>query len=136
MAKVREFMTSEVVSIGSEGRLNEAARLMKQHDVGVLPVVDDGRLCGVVTDRDIVVKGLAEGNQGGKVGDIMSRDPVTLSPDDDDKRAEKLMSDNEVRRLIVCEDDRIVGMVSVGDLAVNASEKRAGEVMEKTGPGS
>lgn len=136
MAKVRDFMSKDVVCIDSNAHLNEAARLMKDNDIGVLPVMADGKLAGVLTDRDIVVKGMAEGKQGARVEDIMSSDPVTLSPDDDDRKAEHLMSKNEVRRLIVCENDQVVGMVSVGDLAVNSNEKRAGEVMEKTGPGS
>jgi CBS domain-containing protein len=134
MTKVRDFMSKNIVSISSEARLNDAARLMKQHDVGVLPVCDGNSLSGVVTDRDLVIKGLAEGRTGAQVSDVMTRDVVTLSPEDDEKKAQRLMSDNDVRRLPVCEDNRIVGMVSVGDLAVRTNEKRAGEVMEQTGP--
>jgi CBS domain-containing protein len=136
MPKVKDFMSKDIVSVSSDARLNDAARLMKQHDVGVLPVCDGNKLRGVVTDRDIVVKGLAEGRAGGHVSDVMTRDVVTLSPDDDDKKAQQLMSDNDVRRLPVCDNNEIVGMVSVGDLAVRTDEKRAGEVMEKTGPSS
>jgi CBS domain-containing protein len=134
MTRVRDFMTTDVVSVGPESDLNKAAQLMKQHDVGILPVVEGEKLCGVVTDRDIVIKGLAEGKQAARVSEVMSGNIVSLSPDDDENTARKLMSDNDVRRLPVCQDDRLVGMVSVGDLAVRTDERHAGEVMEKTGP--
>jgi CBS domain-containing protein len=134
MAKVRDFMTTSVVTVSSDMQLTDAARLMRDEDVGVLPVVDGGQLKGVVTDRDLVVRGLADGKQSGRVGDLLTEYLVCLEPDDDEKQAEKLMSENDVRRLPVVENGRLVGMVSVGDLAVRANDKRAGKVMERTGP--
>ncbi|MCC7366495.1 MAG: CBS domain-containing protein [Dehalococcoidia bacterium] len=127
-------MTPEVITVCSSDSLSHAARLMRDSDIGVLPIVDDGKVCGVVTDRDLVIRGLADGRPDACVGDVASGDVVCLAPDDDDKRAEALMSEHDVRRLPVVEDGRLVGMVSVGDLAVGASDKRAGKVMESTGP--
>lgn len=134
MAKVREFMTPDVVTIERQAPVREAARLMKEHDIGLLPVVEDGELCGVVTDRDLVVRAMASDGGASTVGDILTKDLVCLKPDDDEKDAEKLMSENDVRRLPVVDRGRLVGMVSVGDLAVRSNDKLAGKVMEQTGP--
>ena len=134
MARVRDFMTTGVMTVDSSAELVEAARLMRDCDVGVLPVMQDGRLRGMVTDRDIVTRALASGKFKATVGEILTEDLVCLSPDDDEKEAQKRMSDNDVRRLPVVEDGKVVGMVSVGDLAVRRSDKLAGKVMEETGP--
>jgi len=107
---------------------------MREEDVGVLPVVDNGSLAGIVTDRDIVVRALADGRNDANVDDVMSSNPVTLSPDDDERQAEQLMAQYESRRLAVTDGQRLVGMLSVGDLAVRADERLAGQVMEETGP--
>lgn len=133
MAKIRDFMTTDLVTVNAQAEIAEAARLMRDADVGVLPVVDGERVRGVITDRDIVVRGIAEGKSAARVGDIMREGLVSLSPDDDEEHAEKLMSDNDVRRLPVLENGKLVGIVSVGDLA-QRNQKRAGKVMEKTGP--
>jgi|SwirhisoilCB2_FD_contig_61_6454679_length_1519_multi_1_in_0_out_0_1 CBS domain-containing protein len=134
MTKVRDFMTTDLVTVNVQAALAEAARLMRDADVGVLPVTDGKEVLGVITDRDIVIRGLAEGKVGAKVGEIMVDGLVSLSPDDDEQAAVKLMSDNDVRRLPVMEGGHLVGMVSVGDIAVRASDKKAGKVMDKTGP--
>jgi CBS domain-containing protein len=134
MTKVRDFMTTDLVTVNVQAALAEAARLMRDADVGVLPVTDGKDVLGVITDRDIVIRGLAEGKVGAKVGEIMVDGLVSLSPDDDEQAAVKLMSDNDVRRLPVMEGGHLVGMVSVGDIAVRASDKKAGKVMDKTGP--
>lgn len=134
MQTVREFMTAEVVTIPSDSPIEDAARLMRQHDVGVLPVMDGESFRGVVTDRDIVVKALAEGRFDEQVGAIASTSLVTVSPEDDVRRAAELMAESDVRRLPVCEDGRLIGMVSVGDIATRVNAGAAGIVMEHTGP--
>lgn len=136
MPSVSEFMTKNPVTISSKGSIEEAAKLMRQHDVGLLPVMDGDSFCGVITDRDIVVKGLADGKAGGSVGSIATSKVVSLSPSDDVKKAVELMSKTDVRRLPVCENGRLVGIVSVGDLATRTESKNAGTVMEETGPES
>lgn len=134
MAKVKEFMTSKVITVEGGADVSTAAKLMRDHDIGILPVVDGGQLKGVVTDRDIVVKALAAGKADATVSSIASGQVISLSPEDDAKDAEKLMSDNDVRRLAVVDAGKVVGIVSVGDLAVRTDEKRAGNVMQQTGP--
>ena len=91
---------------------------MKESDIGDVLVSDDGKLCGVVTDRDIVVRGLAEGRASARLGDICSRELVTVPPDGEVDEAARLMSEHALRRLPVTDHGRPVGMVSIGDLAV------------------
>ena len=134
LAKVRDFMTTNVVTIGSQAMISEAARLMRDHDIGLLAVVDAGDLRGVVTDRDLVVRCVAAGMTDGPVASVLSSDVICLGVDDDADDAEKRMSKNNVRRLPVLDGGKLVGMVSVGDLAVRSNEKLAGKVMENTGP--
>jgi len=134
MARVREFMSSDVITVGSGEMPRDAARLMRQHDVGVLPVVEGDTLVGVITDRDLVIRALADDRLDIPVGSILSGSPVTVGPDDEDSDVASMMADREVRRVPVVEDGRVVGMVSVGDLATRTNRSLAGEVMEETGP--
>lgn len=134
MQTVREFMTEDLVTIESDSPIEDAARLMRQYDVGVLPVMDGDSFRGVVTDRDIVIKALAEGRFDERIGAIVSEGVVTVSPDDDVERAAQLMAESDVRRLPVCDGGVLIGMVSVGDLAARADPEAAGVVMEQTGP--
>jgi len=132
--KVRDFMTPDVTTISSASNLMEAAKLMRDCDVGVLPVVDGDRITGVVTDRDIVVRGVAAGKADATVASVLTGNIVCLRPDDDARDAEQRMAEYNVRRLPVVESGKLVGIVSVGDLAVRTDEKLAGKVMEETGP--
>ena len=134
MPNIKEFMTTNTVSIESSQSIAEAARLMKQHDIGMLPVTSGGALVGVVTDRDIVVRAIAEGANDRTVGDIVSANPVVVAPTDDEESAVRLMSQYDVRRLPVADQGTLVGMVSVGDLATRAGSQFAGTVMKNTGP--
>ena len=134
MQTVRDFMTQDVVSIESDSPIEDAARLMRQYDIGLLPVLDGDSFRGVVTDRDIVVKAIAEGRFDERIGSIVSESIVTVSPDDDVQRAAQLMAESDVRRLPVCENGVVIGMVSVGDIATRVNSKAAGVVMEQTGP--
>ncbi|MEX0784286.1 MAG: CBS domain-containing protein [Dehalococcoidia bacterium] len=134
MARVKEFMTRDVVTVDGGDDISQVARLMRDHDIGVLPVMDGRELKGVVTDRDLVIRALAEGRTTATAGELVSGKPICLAPDDDENDAQKLMSQHDVRRLPVMDGGKIVGMVSVGDIAVRASDRLAGTVMEKTGP--
>lgn len=134
MAKVKEFMTRDVVTVEGSAEVAEVARLMRDHDIGVVPVMSGGQMMGVVTDRDLVIRVLADGRTSGAVKDVVSGTPICLAPDDDEDDAQKLMSKHDVRRLPVVDGGKVVGMVSVGDIAVRASDKVAGTVMENTGP--
>jgi CBS domain-containing protein len=130
---IREVMTSEVKACEPSATIVEAAKLMAQEDVGPIPVVEDGRLVGIITDRDIVVKMIAKGDDpsSGTVGDIASRDLVTVTPDSDVSEALDLMAENQVRRLPVVDGDRLVGIVAQADIARMGSDKKTGEVVEE-----
>jgi len=116
---VRDVMTSEPVTVPSTATVLDAAQAMKRDDVGNVLVMDDGRLCGIVTDRDIVVRALAERRDPAKtkIGELCSRDLSAVRPSDDIDKAITLMRNKAVRRLPVVDAGRPVGVVSLGDLA-------------------
>jgi CBS domain-containing protein len=130
--KVRDAMTPGVRSVSPTDSLTDAAVAMRDEDVGSLPVVDGDRVVGIVTDRDIVVRGVAEraDPQTLKVGDVSSGDLVTVQPDEDLDEALELMARHRVRRLPVVEDGRLVGVVAQADVALEAKEKDAGGMLE------
>jgi CBS domain-containing protein len=122
---IRDVMSSDPVALDCGCSLEEAARAMRERDIGDVLVTKDGTLCGIVTDRDIVVRGLAEGRTSGTIGDIVSDELVTISPDDDIATAVELMRTKAIRRLPVVSHDRAVGIVTIGDLAVERDEASA-----------
>jgi CBS domain-containing protein len=130
---VKDAMTSEVKTTTPSQSLTDAAKLMKQEDVGSVPVVDGDRLVGLLTDRDIVVRGIADGSDPNavQVGAIASRDVVTVRPDDDLDEALRLMAQHQVRRLPVVDDGHLVGVVATADVALEAKEKDVGHVVEE-----
>ena len=124
----REIMTANPTCCSPDDTAEDVARVMREHDCGCVPVVDSKsrRLLGVVTDRDLVVRGLAEGLTGGsEVRDLMSPDPCCCSPDADHRTVEKLMSDNQVRRVpVVDASGRCVGIIATADLAMAAMDRQ------------
>ena len=130
MAKrVREVMTARPVALDEESSVVEAARAMRDGDFGSVIVVKEegGAVSGVVTDRDIVVRVVADGVEPKKVrlGDICEGEVVTVGPDDPVDMVAKLMRDKAIRRVPVVEGGRLVGIVSLGDLAKEMDEGRA-----------
>ena len=121
MQTVRDVMTTHVVYLPSETTLAEAARTMREQDIGDVVVAEDGHTpAGLVTDRDIVVRAVAERRDPASttIGEIMTRDLVTVRPEDSVQSAALLMRDHAVRRVLVCGDDQnLLGIVSIGDLA-------------------
>jgi len=117
---VREVMTPDPVTLSATASLVDAALAMRDFDVGDVLVLDDGKVCGIVTDRDIVVRGIASGNYPAtvKLAEICSRELTTLSPNDRVEDAVSLMREKAIRRLPVVEGKKPVGIVSLGDLAV------------------
>ena len=118
--QVRDLMNPSVVTIEPTSSAALAARLISRHNVGALPVcAGDGRLRGVVTDRDIVLRCVAAEEDPAQtpVRDIMTRCCATVSPEDDCREATRLMAAQQVRRLPVVEDGKVVGMISLSDLA-------------------
>ena len=135
MAKsIRDVMTPNPKSVQPSTTVAEAARLMRDEDVGSLPVVQDGKLTGIVTDRDITIRAVAEGKDPSntKVGEVASSDLVTLDPQQDLDEALRLMARHQVRRLPVVEEDgRLVGVVAQADVAAETSDEQTGEVVEE-----
>jgi CBS domain-containing protein len=126
MAKsVREVMTDDPRSIGATESVVEAARLMRDKHIGSLPVTEDERLVGMITDRDITTRVVAEGTVPDRmsVGDVYSRDVVSVGPNNDLEEALQLMARHQVRRLPVVENGRLVGMVAQADIALRENEK-------------
>ena len=125
--KVREAMTPNPTCVRPNDSIQIAAQEMKLHNVGVLPVHDDGMLFGVITDRDIAVECVATGNNplDCVVKDYMTANPVIISPDADTDEAHDLMWREQVRRLCVMEEGKLIGIISLGDLAVQALDAQA-----------
>jgi CBS domain-containing protein len=130
--KVRDLMTPEPVSCRLEDVLAQAATLMRQEDCGSIPVVRDGALVGIVTDRDIVVRGIAAGKdpKTTPVSEVMSADPITIGPDADAAEAAKVMAERQVRRLPVVEDGRLIGIVVTAQLARNEPPREVGDTVK------
>ncbi|RNF39670.1 CBS domain-containing protein [Planococcus salinus] len=117
--KVKEIMTPDVETCGPNTTLQEAASKMKELDVGSIPVSDDKKLLGIVTDRDIVTRGIAKQvSLNAPVSDILSSDIVKGNAEMDVEEAASLMAEHQIRRLPIVEDDQLVGIVSLGDIAV------------------
>lgn len=117
--KVREAMATTVDCISPQDTVQRAAELMKEKDTGFIPVVEGDRLAGAVTDRDIVVRCLAEGHPDclrEPVNHVMTHDIETISPEDDLDTAAKTMARRQIRRLVVAESGRLVGVLSHGNL--------------------
>ena len=133
--QVKDVMTRSVETVSPESSLQETAERMKVLDVGPMPVCENGRLVGMVTDRDITVRAVAQGLGAamGKVRDVMTPDVVFCRETDDVQDAARLMKDHQIRRLVVMDDnDKLVGIVSLGDLAVETEDEHlAAEALEK-----
>jgi CBS domain-containing protein len=132
--RIREIMTSNPSTIAPEKPVAEAARVMKQEDAGVVPVTENGRLIGMVTDRDIAIRVVAEGKdpQSTTVREVASTDLVTVDPQQGLDEALRLMAQHKVRRLPVVEEDgRLVGVVAQADVAREADDTQTGQVVQE-----
>jgi CBS domain-containing protein len=129
---VRDIMTANPRTVSPTDSLQAAAQVMREEDTGAVPVVAEGRLVGLVTDRDIVLRGVAQGMASGvPVGPIASKDIETVTPETSTKEAAAIMAEHQIRRLPVVEDGRLVGILSLGDLAVKeGKDSRIGETLE------
>ena len=126
-------MTSNPKTVETSASAQEAARLMKSEDVGSIPIVEGDRLVGIVTDRDIALKIVAEGKDvQSSVADIASRDLVTIDPQQSLEEAARLMGQHQLRRLPVVEEDgKLVGILAQADVAQSGHDSLTGEVVEK-----
>jgi CBS domain-containing protein len=134
---IREVMTPNPRSVSPNDSIQNAACIMRDEDAGSVPVVDNGRAVGIVTDRDIVVRVVAEGGQLNRpVRDIVTSALVSATPDMSTREAAELMSEHQIRRLPVVENDRLVGIVSIGDLAVKeGKDGRIGDTLQHISEG-
>lgn len=135
MAKnIRDVMTKNPRTVSNSDTVSDAARRMRDEDAGLIPIVDGDRLMGVITDRDIALRVVADGRDASsmRVEEIASKSLVTVDPDQGLDEALKMMAEHQVRRLPVCEEDgRLIGIVAQADIAKHAGAKRTGEVVEQ-----
>jgi len=133
MPTARDIMTNDVRCIKEDQSLLDAAQLLRDLDVGALPICgNDDRLKGMLTDRDIVVKCVADGGDPTKTraGDLTTGKPVTVGADDDIETALRTMADHQVRRLPVIDGHQLVGIISQADVARNLPEEKIGDLLE------
>lgn len=117
--QVREIMMADPVTVSPQTPIDEAARLMRDQNIGDVLVADGGQLRGLVTDRDLTVRALADDKPlTTSVQEVCSQNPVSCAPGDDVERAAALMREHALRRLPVVDEGRLVGVVSIGDLAI------------------
>ena len=131
---VRDAMTEHPRTLSPDSTIVDAARAMREEDAGMMPVVDGDKLVGVITDRDIAIRAVADGRDPAETHarELMSERLVTIDPDQDLDEAMRLMAEHQVRRLPVCEEDgRLVGVLAQADVARRAGDSRAGDTVEK-----
>lgn len=129
--KVKSVMSKSVASLTPDDTIDKAAQVMMENNIGSLPVCQQGKIIGMLTDRDISVRAMANKASASKtVRDIMSSNPVTASPDMDIEDVSRIMSERQIRRIPVVENNNVVGIVSLGDLAINPkSNSQAGDAL-------
>jgi CBS domain-containing protein len=134
---IREVMTSNPRCVSPDDSIQNAACIMRDEDTGAVPVVENGRAVGILTDRDIVVRAVAEGGQlNGPVRGIVTENLVWASPDMSTREAAELMSEHQIRRLPVVENECLIGIVSIGDLAVKeGKDGRVGDTLQHISEG-
>ncbi|MGB8001599.1 MAG: CBS domain-containing protein [Anaerobacillus sp.] len=122
---LQNLMSKNIVSVTPEQSIQEAAALMNQHNIGSLPVITNGQLCGMVTDRDITTRATATGgNADCQVSQCMSDNIVSATSNMSAEEAAALMAQNQIRRLPIVENNQVVGMVSLGDFATKTSDQQ------------
>ncbi len=131
--QVSDIMTLDPETCQPGSTLREVARKMSAGDFGSMPVVEGDRLVGVVTDRDIAIRGVAEGlGSDAEVGQVMTPDPVCVSPDTDVEEAVDIMEEEQIRRLYVTnDDDQLIGVVALADIALAEDDELSGEALEQ-----
>ena len=132
MKIARDLMTSPAECLAPDETLVDAARMFSKYDVGSMPVVDGDTLVGVITDRDIIVEGVAKNLDlpNTQISKIMSKNVVTVQVTDDALAVARVLADKQIRRVPVVDGDRVVGVVSQADVALELDNATAGEVVE------
>jgi len=134
---IRDVMTPNPRTVKPDDSIQSAAQIMRDEDTGAVPVVDKGRTIGMVTDRDIVVRAVADGGQLNRpVSEIVTSAVITATPEMSTREASQLMSEHQIRRLPVVEGERLVGIVSLGDIAVKeGKDSRSGDTLQQISEG-
>lgn len=119
--KIRDIMTESVVSLNVNDTIERAAELMAQYNIGSVPVCEENKVVGIITDRDIAIRSSSQGQNSKTkiVRDVMSSNPVTASPDMDISEVSRIMSERQIRRIPIVQNGNLIGVVSLGDLAVD-----------------
>ncbi len=135
--QIRDVMTANPATLSPDDSIQSAARLMRDEDTGAVPVVENGRVVGMVTDRDIVVRAVADGGQvSSPVRDILTTNLVSVTSDSSTGDAAELMAEHQIRRLPVVDNGALVGIVSIGDIAVKeGKDKRSGDTLQSISEG-
>lgn len=136
--RCREIMTGNVKTANREMSLQDVACLMREGDMGVMPIVENEKLVGIVTDRDIVVRAIAEGKEATtKIGDVMTTEIFSVKPDDFVFEAIRLMGDKQVRRIpVVSENGELTGIIAMADIALEMEDEREiAETLEEISSG-
>jgi len=131
--QVRDIMTKDVTALAPNSTIAQVAQQMRQLNVGSIPLVENERLVGVITDRDIVVRVVADGlDPHLEQADLhMTRDPHTVTPDTSADEAGRIMAREQIRRLPVVEGGRLIGYLALGDLALQNKDRKVGETLEQ-----
>lgn len=139
--KIKDIMTKDVITLNENDTVEKASKLMKEHNIGSIPVCQGENVIGVITDRDITTRSIAQEQdiKNQKVRDIMTSNPVTANPNMDVHEASRIMSERQIRRLPVVENSKITGIVALGDLAVESklnddAGKALGNISEPSSP--
>ncbi|MFD0866374.1 CBS domain-containing protein [Tessaracoccus lubricantis] len=133
MTTARDLMSSPAECLAPDDTLADAAKELARHDVGSMPVLDNGRLVGVLTDRDIVVSAIARGMDPSstRVSEIATADVVSVNVDDDASVVAQVLADHQIRRVPVLDGDEVVGIVAQADVATQLDRSTVGETVEK-----
>ncbi len=132
--KVENFMTSDVMCVNINDKISKAAEIMKSYNIGAVPVESDSKLVGILTDRDIIIRGIASNKKLDEYscGDLMTDNVYSVVKTDDIGKAVDYMSKHQVRRIPVTDEGKVVGIVSIGDLVDSEfSDELVGEVVSK-----
>jgi len=132
--QVREIMTKNVEAIQTGSTIKEAAEKMKRFDVGAMPVFDDGEAVGILTDRDITIRAVAEGHDPTRmsVKEVMTKEVIFCREDESVEYAADLMKQKQVRRLLIKDSQgKVVGILSLGDIATRVEKEQAGETIRQ-----
>ena len=130
--KVKDIMSKTVVNLNPEDTVDQAAHLMKEHNVGSIPVCSSEKVIGIITDRDIALRSVADENNSTtqKIREIMSPNPVLGNPEMDVTEAGRIMGEKQIRRLPIVENNKLVGIISLGDIAVEPNlQDKAGHIL-------